>query len=63
MKQMTKAAISYAKENGATTIEAYPVEQDSPSYRFMGFVPMFMEMGFKEIGMAGTRRHIMVLKA
>jgi predicted GNAT family acetyltransferase len=63
IKQMTKAGISYAKDNGATTIEAYPVEQDSPSYRFMGFVPMFREMGFKEIGMAGSRRHIMVLKA
>ncbi len=61
-KQMTKAATSYARENGATTIEAYPVEQDSPSYRYMGFVSMFREMGFTEIGKAGSRRHIMVLK-
>ena len=60
-KQMTKAAISYAQENGAVAIEAYPVEPNSPSYRFMGFVQTFEEIGFKEIGRAGSRRHIMTL--
>lgn len=58
---MTKAAISYAQENGAVAIEAYPVEPNSPSYRFMGFVQTFEEIGFKEIGRAGSRRHIMTL--
>jgi len=59
-KQLTMAAIAFAKENGAVALEAYPVDPDSPSYRFMGLVPAFKEMGFKEVGMAGSRRHIMV---
>jgi len=57
---MIKAATAYAKDNGATAIEAYPVDPGSPSYRFMGYVNVFEEMGFKEIGRAGSRRHVMV---
>ncbi|MDR0639637.1 MAG: GNAT family N-acetyltransferase [Spirochaetaceae bacterium] len=52
----------YAVENGAEYIEAYPVEKESPSYRFMGFVKTFEEARFKYIKMAGTRRHVMVYK-
>jgi GNAT superfamily N-acetyltransferase len=55
------AAIEHAKKNGATVLEAYPVAPDSPSYRFMGFVPAFEKAGFEEIGTAGTRRHVMRL--
>ena len=43
-------------------MEAYPVDEDSPSYRFMGFVPMFEEAGFREIGREGMRRHVMQRK-
>ena len=46
---------------GATVLEAYPVDPDSPSYRFMGFVPSFAEAGFVETGRAGERRHVMQL--
>jgi hypothetical protein len=42
-------------------VEAYPVAPDAPSYRFMGFVPVFEEAGFAEVGRAGTRRHVMRL--
>jgi hypothetical protein len=40
-------------------VEAYPVDADSPSYRFMGFVAPFEKAGFREVGRAGTRRHVM----
>lgn len=56
------AAIDHAFAKGARTIEAYPVDQASPSYRFMGFRDMFVARGFHEIGMAGSRRHVMRLE-
>ncbi|MDR0381239.1 MAG: GNAT family N-acetyltransferase [Oscillospiraceae bacterium] len=61
-KFLIKNAKEYAKENGAAYIEAYPVEEASPSYRFMGFVKTFEKAGFAYIKMAGTRRHVMVCK-
>ena len=51
-----------AGAKGATIVEAYPVDEASPSYRFMGFVPVFADAGFTEAGRAGTRRHVMRLK-
>ena len=59
--QLIKAAIAQAKKHKADVVEAYPVAPDSPSYRFMGFVPAFERAGFRQVGMAGTRRHIMRL--
>jgi GNAT superfamily N-acetyltransferase len=56
---LLKAAISHAREQGAHVIEASPVEPDSSSYRFMGFVPQFLAAGFTQVGIAGTRRHVM----
>lgn len=58
---LIEAAKAYARKCGGTVLEAYPVDPDSPSYRFMGFVPVFRKLGFKEIGKAGSRRHIMRL--
>lgn len=58
-KQMLAAALKHAHEHGAKLVEAYPVDEDSPSYRFMGFVPMFQGAGFYEIGREGARRHVM----
>ena len=46
---------------GATVVEAYPVDPDSPSYRFMGFKTGFEEYGFVKVGQAGSRRHVMRL--
>jgi GNAT superfamily N-acetyltransferase len=58
-EQLIEAAADYARRNGATVLEAYPVDPGSPSYRFMGYVPTFEAAGFEEIGRAGTRRHVM----
>ena len=62
MRRLIAAAVNHARSRGATAVEAYPVDPDSPSYRFMGFVPSFEAAGFQEIGMAGTRRHVMRLR-
>jgi GNAT superfamily N-acetyltransferase len=58
-KQIIEAAVLHAERRGATVVEAYPVDPSSPSYRFMGFVETFSAAGFDEIGLAGTRRHVM----
>ncbi len=60
-RELVEAAIAYARKRKADVLEAYPVAPDSPSYRFMGFVPLFEEFGFVELGKAGTRRHVMRL--
>ena len=59
--QLLEAAIAHARKRGARIVEAYPVDANSPSYRFMGFVTMFRRYGFEEVGTAGTRRHVMRL--
>lgn len=56
---LLNAAIEHAFARGARVIEAYPVDEAAPSYRFMGFRDMFAARGFREIGMAGSRRHVM----
>ncbi|MGD2147156.1 MAG: GNAT family N-acetyltransferase [Anaerolineae bacterium] len=60
-RRLLDAAVVHARGRGATIVEAYPVDPDSPSYRFMGFVPMFEAAGFREVGRAGIRRHVMRL--
>jgi GNAT superfamily N-acetyltransferase len=60
--RLIEAAIDYARSEGATTIEAYPVEPDSPSYRFCGFLNQFARHEFKEVGRVGSRRHIVCRK-
>ena len=62
LKRMIEAAAEHAFRRGADMVEAYPVDPDSPSYRFMGFVPCFEECGFVRVGTAGSRRHVMRLK-
>jgi GNAT superfamily N-acetyltransferase len=61
VRRLIAGAVAHARERGATAVEAYPVDIDAPSYRFMGFVPVFVEAGFADLGMAGTRRHVMRL--
>jgi GNAT superfamily N-acetyltransferase len=55
------AAIDHAFAKGARVVEAYPVDEAAPSYRFMGFRDMFAARGFCEVGTAGTRRYVMRL--
>ena len=59
-RKLINEAKKYARENGARYLEAYPVSPESPSYRFMGFVQVFEELGFRYIKMAGTKRHVMM---
>lgn len=60
--QMIDAAIAYARAHDAAILEAYPVDPGSPSFRFMGYVPMFEKAGFTHVGDAGSRRHVMRLE-
>ena len=59
VRRLIGAAVAYARANGATIVEAYPVPPDAPSYRFMGFTTTFAAAGFADIGMGGVRRHVM----
>ena len=60
--QLIREAIQYAKSNGARYVEAYPVDPDSPIYRFMGLVPSFEQAGFQFVKNAGSRRRVMILE-
>jgi GNAT superfamily N-acetyltransferase len=60
-RRLIAAAVDYARKNGATVVEAYPVDEAAPSYRFMGFVAVFTAAGFAEVGRVGSRRHVMRL--
>jgi hypothetical protein len=42
-------------------VEAYPVDPESPSYRFMGFKPIFDKLGFEFKHKAGQRRYVMTI--
>ena len=59
MGMLIEEAVRHAGQNGASVIEAYPVDVDSPSYLFCGYVPVFEAHGFREEGRAGLRRHVM----
>jgi GNAT superfamily N-acetyltransferase len=59
---LIEAAKQYSKDNGGQYLEAYPVEEDSPSYRYMGFVRTFEKEGFVYIEKAGSRRNVMIYK-
>ena len=56
--KLLAAAADFARKRGARISEAYPVDAGSPSYRFMGFLPLFKGHGFQEVGQAGSRRHV-----
>jgi GNAT superfamily N-acetyltransferase len=46
---MLDAAVELARHCGAKAVEGYPVDPNSPSYRFMGFLPLFQQRGFREV--------------
>lgn len=58
-RKLLAAAIAEAQKHGAQALEAYPVEPDSPSYRFGGFIDFFAKAGFREVGRLGARRRVM----
>lgn len=53
------AAEDFARRQGARAIESYPVDPDSPSYRFSGFLPAFQAAGYRREGQVGSRRHVL----
>lgn len=55
---LLNAAEQMAASQGATAIEATPVDPDSPSYRFSGFVPSFEAEGYHPVTRIGLRRHL-----
>ncbi len=57
--RMIEEAKRYASANNAKVLEAYPVEPDSPSYKFMGLTGSFERAGFYACGRAGKRRVVM----
>jgi GNAT superfamily N-acetyltransferase len=59
VRLLIREAEAYARRGGATILEAYPVQQASPSYRFMGKVQWFRKAGYRQAGRAGSRRHVM----
>lgn len=61
MRALLRAAIDHARAKGGRVVEAYPVDPDSPSYRFMGLLEEFEAVGFEEEKMAGKRRHVVRL--
>jgi ribosomal protein S18 acetylase RimI-like enzyme len=61
VRRLIAGAVAHAREQGATVVEAYPVDADAPSYGFMGRVQTFLSAGFADCGMAGVRRHVMRL--
>jgi len=60
---LIKAAIEYAKENGARIVEAYPLIPESTKYphfeRYMGVRSTFAKAGFQEVASRSKRRPIM----
>lgn len=57
-RKLIAAAEAYAAGNGATLLEGCPVDPQSPSYRFCGFLPAFEQAGYVQVGQKGARRHI-----
>lgn len=61
MRRLLEAAVAHARRQGARIVEAYPVDRNSPSYRYMGIVDVFERAGFKRVGAAGSRRYVVRL--
>ena len=57
-QKLIAAAEEHAAKNGGTLLEAYPVDPDSPSYRFGGYLPAFEQAEYAPVGKKGARRHI-----
>ncbi len=55
---LVAAAETHARGMGGSVLEAYPVDPDSPSYRFSGLLPKFEDLGFAAVTRVGTRRHV-----
>lgn len=57
--RLLQAAVEFARSQGATVVEGYPVEGSSSSYRWMGSPASFRRAGFHQVGQPGDGRSIM----
>ncbi|HUW63645.1 MAG TPA: GNAT family N-acetyltransferase [Spirochaetia bacterium] len=55
--QLLRAAVDYARSQGARVIEGYPAGAGSTSYTHMGSPGTFLKVGFRDVeGRQGGRR-------
>ena len=62
MSQLLEAALAYAREHGATAVEAYPIEPGGTLTGYDGYtgiVSAFQRAGFVEVARASERQLIM----
>ena len=60
-ENLLKAAVAYARSQGANLVEGYPVEYGK-SYQFMGAPAIFDEVGFEEVAVASNGRKIVRIR-
>jgi GNAT superfamily N-acetyltransferase len=63
MGRLTEAAVEYAAENGASAVEAYPMDAGSETDGAGGTRKAFERAGFREVRRAGERQAVMVWRA
>lgn len=56
---LLRAAVDYARAQGARAVEGYPVEDDIKSYDFMGSTTTFRLAGFRDVNYGQTGRRLM----
>jgi len=60
--KLLKAAVQYAKKQGARIVEGYPIEPDgryADTFAYVGLTAMFQKAGFKEVARQAPTRPIM----
>jgi hypothetical protein len=56
---LLKAAVEYARSQGAEIVEAYPVEPGPRLYTYMGSPSIFRAAGFQDVTPIGQARRVM----
>jgi len=56
---LLRAAVEYARSNGAEIIEGYPVEPGPRLYTYMGAPATFQQAGFSDVTPPGQARQVM----
>ena len=59
---LLRAAVEYARPQGATIIEGYPVEPGTGLYTYMGSPETFRQAGFQDVTPRGQPRMVMRYK-
>jgi GNAT superfamily N-acetyltransferase len=56
---LLRAAVEYARSNGATIIEGYPIDPGQRLYTYMGSPSTFRAAGFRDVTPSGQARMVM----